>query len=88
VRFGNGSMSFYPRQCVRARCVGDPRLAPSRGQALDHVAFTVDDFDGLLSRLRRAGVKVLEEPHVFGDTRAFMIEGPDGLAIELVERRG
>ena len=87
VRFGNGSMSFYPRQCVDARCGTDHRLVPSRGQALDHVAFTVDDFDGLLARLRRAGVKVLEEPHPFADTRAFMIEDPDGLAIELIERR-
>lgn len=88
VRFGNGSMSWYPRQCVGNRCGRDQPLVRSRGQALDHVAFTVDDFDALLTRLRRAGVKVLEEPHAFGDTRAFMIEDPDGLAIELVERRG
>jgi hypothetical protein len=33
-------------------------------------------------------VKVLEEPYAFGDVRAFMIEDPDGLAIELIERRG
>jgi hypothetical protein len=32
----------------------------------------------------RDGVKVIEAPHAFGDTRAFMIEDPDGLAIELV----
>jgi catechol 2,3-dioxygenase-like lactoylglutathione lyase family enzyme len=87
VRFGNGSMSFYPRQCVGGRCGRDQPLVPTRGQALDHVAFTVVDFDALLARLRRAGVKVIEEPHLFGDTRAFMIEGPDGLSIELVERK-
>ena len=39
------------------------------------------------SRCARDGVKVLEAPHAFGDTRAFMIEDPDGLAIELVERQ-
>jgi catechol 2,3-dioxygenase-like lactoylglutathione lyase family enzyme len=87
VRFANGSMSWYPRQCVGNRCGREQPLSPSRGQALDHVAFAVDDFDGLLSRLRRAGVKVIEEPHAFGDTRAFMIEDPDGLAIEVVEKR-
>jgi catechol 2,3-dioxygenase-like lactoylglutathione lyase family enzyme len=87
VRFGNGSMSWYPRQCVRGRCGRDEPLVPSRGQVLDHVAFMVDDFDGLLERLRRAGVKVLEEPYPFGETRAFMIEDPDGLAVELIERR-
>jgi catechol 2,3-dioxygenase-like lactoylglutathione lyase family enzyme len=86
VRFGNGTMSWYPRQCVGARCGKDRPLVPSRGQALDHVAFTVEGLDALLARLRRAGVKVLEEPHAFGGTRAVMIEDPDGLAIELIER--
>jgi catechol 2,3-dioxygenase-like lactoylglutathione lyase family enzyme len=76
-RFGNGTMSWYPRRS----------LAPSRGQALDHVAFEVDSLDALLDRLRRAGVKVLAEPHAFGETRAAMIEDPDGLALELIERR-
>jgi hypothetical protein len=37
--------------------------------------------------LRKAGVKVLEEPHPFGRSgkRAAMIEGPDSIAIELVD---
>ena len=86
VRFGNGAMSWYPRQCVATRCGRAAPLVPSRGQALDHVAFAVDELDALFQRLRRAGVKILEEPHPFGDGRAFMIEDPDGLAIELVER--
>jgi catechol 2,3-dioxygenase-like lactoylglutathione lyase family enzyme len=87
VRFGNGTMSWYPRQCVGNRCGRDQKLVPSRGQVLDHVAFSVDDFDGLYAKLRRGGVKILETPHAFGDTRAFMIEDPDGLAIELVARK-
>jgi catechol 2,3-dioxygenase-like lactoylglutathione lyase family enzyme len=84
VRFGNGSMSWYPRQCVATRCGREQKLVPSRGQVLDHVAFIVDDFDALYAKLRGSGVKILEAPHAFGDTRAFMIEDPDGLAIELV----
>ncbi len=85
VRYLNGSMSWYPRQCVRDRCRGEGRLVPSRGQALDHVAFIVDDLDEMLVRLRGAGVKILRQPYAFGTTRAFMIEDPDGLAIELIE---
>ena len=85
VRFGNGTMSWYPRQCTGTRCGGDRKLVPSRGQVLDHVAFSVENFDALYAKLRREGVKVLEPPHPFGDARAFMIEDPDGLAIELVE---
>lgn len=87
VRFGNGSMSWYPRQCVGRRCGSDQPLTRSRGQALDHVAFTVHDFDRLLTQLRRDGVKVLEGPYAFGDSRAVMIEDPDGLAIELIDGR-
>ena len=77
-------MSWYPRQCVDSRCGRDQKLVPSRGQVLDHVAFMVDDFDALYAKLGRDGVKILEAPHAFGDTRAFMIEDPDGLAIELI----
>ena len=88
VRLANGSLSWYPRQCVGTRCGRDQPLVPSRGQALDHVAFLVDGLDARLARLRRAGVTVLEGPYAFGATRAAMIEGPDRLAIELVERRG
>jgi predicted enzyme related to lactoylglutathione lyase len=60
---------------------------PSRGQGLDHVAFLVTGLDAMLERLRRAGVKVLAGPYAFDDTRAAMIEDPDGLSIELVEGR-
>lgn len=86
VRFGNGSMSWYPRQCVSDRCGRDQPLVPSRGQALDHVAFAVDNLDALITRLRAAKVKVLEGPYTFGNARAYMIEDPDGLAIELIDR--
>jgi catechol 2,3-dioxygenase-like lactoylglutathione lyase family enzyme len=88
VRFGNGSMSWYPRQCVNGRCGEDQKLAPSRGQVLDHVAFSVKNFDDIYNGLRRYGVKMLESPHPFGDARAFMFEDPDGLAIEIVDAGG
>ena len=86
VRFTGGNMSWYPRQCQGARCGKDQPLVPSRGQSLDHVAFAVADFDALFARLRAANVKILETPHTFGNTRAFMIEDPDGLAIEIVAK--
>lgn len=88
VRYGNGSMSWYPRQCIGNRCGRAQELVRSRGQALDHVAFTINGLDALLTRLRLARVKVLEGPYAFGEVRAIMIEGPDGLAIELIEALG
>ena len=61
-----------------------PRLAPSRGQVFDHVAFVVDDLDGWDARLAEHGVVILDR-YDFGEGRAILIEGPDRLAIELVE---
>lgn len=59
----------------------------TRGQTVDHLAIGVDDLPSTLKRLRSTGVTVLEEIHPWGDTRAAMIEAPDRLALELVERR-
>ncbi len=87
VRFANGSMAWYPRQCVGDRCGKDQPLVHSRGQLLDHVAFSVENFDALFQKLSSSGVTILERPHSFADTRAFMIEDPDGLAIELIDAR-
>jgi hypothetical protein len=82
VRFGEISLIIYPRQRP------GPLVSP-RGHVVDHIALAVPDLAAALDRLRKAGVKVLEEPHQFGDSksRAAMIEGPDAIAIELVEMK-
>jgi hypothetical protein len=73
---------------VNGRCGKDEPLAPSRGQALDHVAFVVDEFEELLVRLRSGNVRIIEGPYPFATTRAIMIEDLDRLAIELIDARG
>lgn len=80
VRFGEISLIIYPRQRP------SPLVSP-RGRVVDHIALGVPDLAGVLDRLRKSGVKVLEEAYPFGDskTRAAMIEGPDAIAIELIE---
>ncbi len=52
----------------------------TRGRAIDHIAFSVDDLGATMARLRQEGVKVLESA-----AKSAMIEGPDHIAIELVE---
>jgi hypothetical protein len=54
---------------------------------MDHIALSVTDFDAWLAKLRREGVKVVEQPYTFGDMRAMMIEGPSREALELVEKK-
>jgi hypothetical protein len=88
VSFTNNSFSWYARPCQSSRCrEGDVKLLPSRGQVLDHVGLTYPDLATHVPRLRKEGVKILEDIHKWGDTRAAMIEDLDGLAIMLVERK-
>jgi catechol 2,3-dioxygenase-like lactoylglutathione lyase family enzyme len=82
VRFGDISLIIYPRQRP------DPLVSP-RGHVVDHIALGVTDLAATLERLRKEGVKVLEPAHSFGKSqmRAAVIEGPDAIAIELVETK-
>jgi len=88
VVYGNGSMSFYPRQCVLDRCGSAQPLVPSRGQVLDHVGFVVRDLDAWHAWLVAKGVTMLEHVHDIDEGRAFMFEGPDRLAIEFFDAGG
>ncbi len=60
-------------------------LASTRGRLYDHWAVSTANLDVTVARLKREGVKFLEEIHPWGSLRAAMIEGPDRIAIELVE---
>ena len=60
-------------------------LVGTRGKIVDHWALSVSDLTATVARLKREGIEFLEEIHPWGNTRAAMIEGPDRIAIELVE---
>jgi catechol 2,3-dioxygenase-like lactoylglutathione lyase family enzyme len=64
---------------------GHQRFRSTRGTVFDHVAFRVDQLEGALRRV--AGVKVLQEAQRIRGTgeRSVMVEGPDLIAIELVQ---
>jgi predicted enzyme related to lactoylglutathione lyase len=81
VRIGDVNLIIYPRQRPGP-------LVSTRGHVVDHIAVSYPDVAAALERLRRSGVKVLEELHPFdkGNVRAAMIEGPDSIAVELVGR--
>jgi Glyoxalase/Bleomycin resistance protein/Dioxygenase superfamily len=60
-------------------------LVSTRGKLVDHWAVSTADLDATVARLKRENVKFLEEIHAWGSSRAAMIEGPDRIAIEIVE---
>jgi hypothetical protein len=60
-------------------------LVSTRGKIVDHWAVGTADLSATVTRLKGEGVKFLEEIHPWGNSRAAMIEGPDRVAIEVVE---
>ncbi|HEY7292755.1 MAG TPA: VOC family protein [Vicinamibacterales bacterium] len=62
-------------------------LVSTRGKLVDHWAVSTADLDATVARLKRENVKFLEEIHPWGSARAAMIEGPDRIAIEIVEAK-
>ncbi|MBK7598470.1 MAG: VOC family protein [Acidobacteria bacterium] len=64
------------------------KLVSPRGHVVDHIALSVQDLKAVLDRLKKSGVRVLENPRKFGRSTQMsaMIEGPDSIAIELVEK--
>lgn len=63
----------------------DRPLASSLGSGIDHVAFTCRDLDDTLASLRARRVPILREPYLVDGVRAAIIQGPDLIAIELLE---
>ena len=60
-------------------------LVSTRGKLVDHWAVSTANLDQTVARLKSENVKFLEEIHPWGNSRAAMIEGPDRIAIEIVE---
>ncbi len=60
-------------------------LVSTRGKLVDHWAVSTANLDATVARLKSENVKFLEEIHPWGTMRAAIIEGPDRIAIEIVE---
>jgi catechol 2,3-dioxygenase-like lactoylglutathione lyase family enzyme len=83
------SMILYPQEYLTtsgyAPFKGRTELAPTRGRVIDHLGFSVDNLDEAVARMKTAGVKVTAEPRTAGPIKFAFIEGPDQVAIELIE---
>lgn len=55
---------------------------------LEHIGLTVDDVDVAVADLRAKGAEIAVEPMDYSaGTRLAFIQGPDGVMIEIVQRR-
>jgi catechol 2,3-dioxygenase-like lactoylglutathione lyase family enzyme len=85
------SILWYPTAHARALYGGEwkgrTQYASNRGRVIDHVAFSVDNLDQTLARLRSEGVKIVSGPRMSHGMRSAFIQAPDNMQVELVEGR-
>ena len=69
------------------------KISPKKGAAatphheIYHLGFETDDLLGELEKMKARGVKVTQEPVQAPSGRPYaFVEGPDGMAIELLQR--
>jgi hypothetical protein len=91
---GHVNVIIYPVEYSRKQYASDwppgqTQLVSSRGRIVDHIGLRVSNLNDALKELRAAGVTVTSEPRSIagGKVRFAFIEGPDRIAIELVEDR-
>ena len=85
IGFGGGAMVIVRGERPGEKAADKPALQ----WGLDHFGMRVQgDYDALCAELRGKGVRFLMEPTVVNPTtRICFIEGPDGVSIELLERK-
>ena len=66
-----------------------PAAAVEEPAGFHHISFLVDDMDGAVQELDEKGVTILKQPFTPGveELRLAFFEGPDGLNLQLFERK-
>jgi catechol 2,3-dioxygenase-like lactoylglutathione lyase family enzyme len=65
---------------------GQTRHEPANAPGIRHLAFAVDDVDGVLAKLRARGAELVGELELYEDRyRICYVRGPAGIIIELAE---
>jgi catechol 2,3-dioxygenase-like lactoylglutathione lyase family enzyme len=68
---------------------GGDRHAPANTPGIRHVAFTVEDIDGVVAGLRSRGAELVGEVESYKDSyRLCYVRGPEGIIVELAEPIG
>jgi len=80
---GNDTVSIE----IEAGNPNDTQVDPRTQNGLYHLAFTVDDVEGLVDRLKSEGIPIALEPvSTRSDRIVAFVEDPDGAFIQLIQR--
>lgn len=82
---GKGShleLTFYQDQTKFTQADYEDRV-------FDHIAFVIEDMEATITEMRKENVTITDEPYRLSPTGGLIafIEDPDGVLIELIERR-
>lgn len=77
----------YTKKAYAEQWKGRTELESTKGHVVDHIGFSVDNLADAIEQLRKAGVKVTDEPRsvLNGKIKFAFVEGPDKMRIEVVE---
>jgi catechol 2,3-dioxygenase-like lactoylglutathione lyase family enzyme len=65
------------------------RHAPANTRGIRHLAFAVDDIDGVVAGLRARGAELVGEVERYEDRyRLCYVRGPEGIIVELAQQLG
>jgi catechol 2,3-dioxygenase-like lactoylglutathione lyase family enzyme len=87
----NVNVIIYPWEYARTSKMpgweGRTSFEPTKDRVVDHIGISVDNLDESLAALRKAGVKVTDEPRSVagGKIKFAFIKGPDKMRIEVIE---
>ena len=59
----------------------------AEGDQLDHMAFSVESMAEFIARMRSEGIEIAKEPYILGTSRIAFIKDPNGIWIEIIERK-
>jgi catechol 2,3-dioxygenase-like lactoylglutathione lyase family enzyme len=84
---GPACLHVAERRAYAAHAAGLGLTVPSNGDdpgagPVDHIAFNASDYDGLLERLQREGVRAVTNA-VPGGPRQVFIQDPNGVRVEI-----
>jgi len=65
----------------------DPNIEVLSKLGFNHVCFAVDDLDAEITRLRAAGVETRNDVLDFHSRKLVFLRGPEGITVELSERK-
>lgn len=83
MKLGDAIVALSPKRGDMV--LAEPARGPRRG--FDHIGIFVEGIDALVSRMAADNVEVAAEPYDAGPVRIAYVYAPDGIQLELIQKR-